>query len=257
MIKKLAKKIIGPANLYIIKSWLGMTKNEHLDKKRRAFYSQLVREGDLYFDVGANYGNRIGIMLQLGCKILAIEPQTECCAFLKRMYGSKINIVNKGLGAQAGKKEFFISDSNTLSSFSKDWIDSGKQSGRFKQYNWDKKTMVEMTTLDNLIAQFGKPDFIKIDVEGYEVEVLKGLSTPIRCISFEYTVPEQIQNAVACIEYIQQISAGILTEYNYSEGESMEWASPKWISGDEMIALVQTEKFIASGFGDIYIKAKL
>ena len=58
---------------------------------------------------------------------------------------------------------------------------------------------VPITTLDSLIARHGVPTFIKIDVEGFEFEVLVGLSRPINAISFEFTT---IQRDVAldCVE---------------------------------------------------------
>ena len=46
-----------------------------------------------------------------------------------------------------------------------------------------------MTTLDTLVAEYGEPAFCKIDVEGFEVEALKGLSRPLRALSFEYGPP--------------------------------------------------------------------
>jgi FkbM family methyltransferase len=43
-----------------------------------------------------------------------------------------------------------------------------------------------MTTMDTLISLYGKPDYCKIDVEGFEINVLKGLNIPLNLVSFEY-----------------------------------------------------------------------
>lgn len=255
-IKKLIKKILGVNTIYYLKDLLSRSANKPIVKKRLSFYSQLVHQGDLYFDVGANYGNRIEIMLKLGCRILAIEPQEQCYKFLKTKYGSKIKIVRKGLGEKEEQKEIFISDAHTVSSFSKDWIDAVKKSGRFKDQEWNRKELVGMTTLDKLIEEYGQPRFIKIDVEGYELEVLKGLNTPIGCISIEYTVPEQTDKAIDCIDYIKKISKDRIVECNYSVNETMEWAMEAWKSCDDMIEYIQTQAFIQTGFGDIYLRLK-
>ena len=56
----------------------------------------------------------------------------------------------------------------------------------FDQVRWASGIRVPATTLDALIARHGLPRFCKIDVEGYEAEVLRGLSQPISALSFEY-----------------------------------------------------------------------
>ena len=254
MLKSLVKNIIGESNLQYFKDRWNASKNSSERARRTAFYKQFISEGELYFDVGANYGNRVEAMLEIGSKVIAIEPQQECCKFLGKKFGRSIEIVNKGLGAQNGQLEFFQSDASTLSTFSAEWIEKVKQSGRFSQYNWNKKSIVEITTLDNLIAQYGKPRFVKIDVEGYELEVLKGLSVPIDYISFEYTVPEQIEKMTQCIRHIESLGMDMNTVCNFSVGESMVWAKPSWVTCSEMIDLIETPEFIASGFGDIYIR---
>lgn len=256
MIKKLLKQIIGPGNLYYLKSIYKKSEPKEVIQKRIDFYSQLVTAGDIYFDVGANYGNRVSVMLSLGCKIIAIEPQKNCYRFLERTYGSNINLVKKAVGEKEQLKQFYISDSHTISTFSKEWIDAVKASGRFKDQQWNKTETVEMTTLDSLIKQYGKPFFIKIDVEGYELEVLKGLSTPINCISIEYTVPEQTDRSIQCIEYLQSVYKEQKIECNYSVSESMEWANKSWLPATEMIELIRKEEFIRTEFGDIYIRLK-
>jgi len=222
-------------------------------KKRKLFYSSFIEKNDLCFDVGANIGNRISPLLEIGAKIVAIEPQESCYKYLKYKFGKDIEIVTKGLGESECVKKFHISNASTISSFSEEWINSVKE-GRFKDYNWNKVIKIEMTTLDSLVEKYGLPKFIKIDVEGYELDVLKGLTKPIKIISFEYTVPEQINKVIECIEQINKNDANI--ECNYSIGESMVLASPNWQSVEEMIKFIITKEFIKTGFGDVYVRIK-
>lgn len=150
---------------------------------------------------------------------------------------------------------YIASNSNTKSSFSNEWIQATKESGRFTTCEWDKTQKMKLTTLDNLISDFGEPDFIKIDVEGFELEVLKGLSQPLKMLSLEYTVPEQTKNLISCMNRLNDIYIGHI-ECNYSTGESMEWAQENWMSIAEMKEFVTSPKFINTHFGDVYIRHK-
>lgn len=221
-------------------------------EKRKSFYSQFLHKDDLYFDIGANLGNRVGPILELGVKVVAVEPQYECCEYLEKKFGKDIHIVKKGLSDIVGMKKFYRANFHTISTFSLDWIEAVKKSGRFCDYKWDVGTMLEVTTLDELIKDFGIPTFIKIDVEGHEVHVLKGLSQKIKCISFEYTVPEKTVNAVECLNRIKTINNHV--ECNFSIGESMELASEKWLSYEEMMFVINSVAFKKTGFGDIYVR---
>ncbi|UFH55968.1 FkbM family methyltransferase [Spirosoma sp. KNUC1025] len=224
------------------------------DYERKLFYDSFVKKDDLCFDVGANVGNRIRPLLGLGAKVLAVEPQQACYKILKYKFGKRIIIINKGLGESEGIKNFYTSDENVLSSFSDEWINSVKNSGRFQNIEWKEAIQVEITTLDKLIDIYGLPTFIKIDVEGYELEVLKGLTKPVKMISFEYTVPEQVNRLIECLEKIEKNATNI--ECNYSVGESMKFALQDWQSVDSMKHLTTTDEFIATGFGDIYVRTK-
>ncbi len=219
--------------------------------KRKLFYGSFIKKNDLCFDVGANVGNRITPLLKLGAKIVAVEPQESCYKVLKQKFGKKVEIVTKGLGKSEGIENFHISNASTISSFSNEWINSVKNN-RFKEYNWDKVIKVEMTTLDKLIQKYGLPIFIKIDVEGYELDVLKGLTKPINLISFEYTVPEQINKVFECIEQIEKNDSNI--ECNYSIGESMILEFQIWQSVEKMKKHIITKEFINSRVGDVYVR---
>lgn len=226
---------------------------ENEKKKRHNFYSLFIQPGDLCFDIGANMGNRTEIFLDLDAKVIAVEPQNAYAKYLKYKFGRKIRIVPKGICSNNDIHTLYLSNSSMVSSFSTDWINSVKDE-RFSKYNWDKKVDVEMTTLDELIDLYGKPDFIKIDVEGFELEVLRGLTHAIKMISFEYTVPEQTNRVIECID--QYVADSRLFECNYCIGESMNLIFPEWVSADEMKENVFTTKFLNSSFGDIYIRKK-
>jgi FkbM family methyltransferase len=258
-IKQAVKSLLGDFTIYRMRDWKNKVLPDEFYRKEKAdmvrrqtFYSQFVHEGDLCFDVGANLGNRVGPLLAIKARIIAVEPQEFCQKVLKYRFGKKISVVPKGLGEGEEVKEFYISDASYLSSFSKTWIDSVKKD-RFKENKWSNVGKVQMTTLDKLIGKYGTPAFIKIDVEGYELEVLKGLNSPVKMISFEYTTPELTDHAIACINRIKSVNPDI--ECNYSVGEGMEFEMPEFINVEEMLQLINSNKFIETGFGDIYVRS--
>ena len=92
-------------------------------KERTQFYKQFIQPGDLCFDVGANIGNRTVIFLDLGAKVVAIEPQKECYQKLTKRFGDKIDLVTKGLGEKESVEKLYVSELSAISSFSKEHVD--------------------------------------------------------------------------------------------------------------------------------------
>jgi methyltransferase, FkbM family len=219
-------------------------------RKRIEFYSTFVKSGNLCFDIGASYGNRSEIFLKLGAKVVALEPQPKPANYLKRKYKNSIILETKAAGPQIGKNVMFLSPNSALSSLSKEWINNVKNK-RFRNIKWNRKIEIQVVTIDKLIELYGKPDYCKIDVEGYELDVLHGLSQPINLLSFEFTIPEFIDKAIDCINYLSNLGD---IKCNYSAGETMEFGIDNWISKDEFIPIFRnlTKKGIIDG--DIYIK---
>ena len=187
--------------------------------KMKEFYSRFIGKGDLCFDIGANMGNRVEVFLELGARIIAVEPQQSCVSKLQQKFGDNpyVTIVPKALGESEGEAELLVSDASTISSLSKEWIEQVKASGRFSTYQWNKTEKVAVSTFDTLIEQHGIPVFAKIDVEGFESKVISGLSQPVKVISFEFT-PEFLTSAVDSIKHLSSLGT---VGFNYSLGESM------------------------------------
>jgi len=217
--------------------------------KMIAFYSEFVGTGDLCFDIGANVGNRTAAFLKLGARVVAVEPQKNCADFLKETFGNNENftLINSALAAEKGSTEMLVSNASTLSSMSSEWIDYVKKNNLFEGCTWDQSITVPTNTLDDLIKTHGRPDFCKIDVEGYEYEVLKGLSQPIKLVSIEYTVG-LFDSTIKCIRHLAALGKA---QFNYSQGESMSLVLTQWLPEDEMIKLLNGINE-DRGAGDIY-----
>ncbi len=253
MIRSILRNIgVWPYLKYLKKTYFpsaSQQEEENLIPERLAFYKQFINNNDLCFDVGANIGNRTEIFLKLGAKVVAVEPQRECAKILKLRFGNKIKLIHQALGKKPGDGIIFISETAEISSLSKDWIESVSKS-RFKTSQWNKKEEVKITTLDEIIKQNGLPKFCKIDVEGFEEEVLKGLSNPIPMISFEYTIPERLASVTNCLDHLSTLGN---FQCNYTIGEKMNLECADWLSREELMKRINT---LSSEilFGDIYIR---
>lgn len=251
--KRILQKIGAYEPLVNIKrkydKYIHLKSEKKLLKKRLEFYKSFLKENDLVFDVGANIGNRTEIFLKLNTRVIAIEPQHSCVTILKNKFNSRILIEEVGLGSSEGELDMYIADESTISTFSSDFIEK-TGSTKFSRNKWGKKEKVRISTLDRLISIHGIPDFCKIDVEGFEPEVLSGLSTPIPLVSFEYNVPDLAQNVYKCLYKLNSLSQNY--KFNFCIGESMKPELNNWMDFDSFNALVHTQYFLKSDFGDIY-----
>ncbi len=213
-------------------------------------YRGFVGDGDLCFDIGANIGGRTAALRALGARVVAVEPQPSLQELLRQRFAhdSGVVVVPKALGEREGTAELFVGEAHTLATMSEEWIRITQGSGRFASHRWSRKLTVPVTTLDRLIAEFGRPSFCKIDVEGFELQVLRGLHQPIRVISFEFT-PEYLQQAMECIARLESLGDA---EFSYSIGESMRLAISRWVDAGKIGATLRSVD--PRVFGDVYVR---
>ncbi len=216
------------------------------------FYSQFIQPGDLCFDIGAHVGNRLWAWSRLGAQIVAVEPQPICMAVLQRFYSKNpaITLLPDALGAQTGVQTLWISEQNpTVTTLSKQWIDQVRLDPSFAGVDWQPQLTVKVSTLDALIECYGVPRFCKIDVEGYEMEVLRGLSQPLPVLSFEYLSATPAL-ALACVDRLAELGD---YQFNWSVGEQHRWQSATWLPVEGIKHWLATLKKDA-GSGDIYAR---
>jgi FkbM family methyltransferase len=140
-------------------------------------------KNSVFVDIGANRGDAIQsiLMRRPESSVMAFEPNTFLVSKLKKLYANdaRVNIHNFGLGNEENKFDLYIPFYNKymfdgLASFkeqnARDWL-----KGRLYGYREDKLEVKKMTCNVKRLDDFSlKPCFIKIDVQGFEYEVLLG-----------------------------------------------------------------------------------
>lgn len=218
----------------------------------RRLYGQFLQPGDVGFDIGAHAGSRLRVWRGLGAAVVAVEPQPAFFRLLQWLYGrsADITLLPVAIGDQPGEATMYISSRTpTVTTLSQEWMTAVQEDPSFAGVDWDTVVTIPVTTLDELIAEYGRPAFCKIDVEGYEPVVLAGLSQPIAALSFEY-IPAAMAGTLACIARLGELGD---YRYNWSPGERHQLQAASWLDAGEITAVLQALT-PADGSGDVYAR---
>ena len=218
-----------------------------LESQEIDFYQSFIQSGDLVFDVGAHLGDKTASFLALDAEVVAIEPDKRFIKYIEKRFSNKTNIhlVNKGISAKPEQLLFYRRKTASTSGVVEDWCKGVD----------DATTVYEIqtTTLDLLIEQFGMPKYIKIDVEGFEIAVLQGLSQLVPLVSFEFHY-QQLSRAIECIDLLSKNGKRY---FNVTPTDESQFIFKEWQTRQEF------ENFISQSWkikelgtrGDIYVKS--
>lgn len=129
-----------------------------------------------YLDIGANhpyYLSNTALFYQNGCRGINIEANPLLHDAFMKHRPSDVNL-NVGISDKEEELDFYIMSDNTLSTFSKRECDLMISNGK----TLDKVERIKLTTISKILGQHCQsifPDFLSIDVEGLDFQILKSI----------------------------------------------------------------------------------
>jgi FkbM family methyltransferase len=213
-------------------------------------YRTMLKPGDLAFDIGSHVGDRIASFRRLGAKVVALEPQPACADVVAALYNNDpgVTLVRAACGPRDGSLTLHINTANpTVTTASTAFVKAADGAGGWEGQVWDTTITVPVTTFDALIKAHGTPAFAKIDVEGFEADVLAGLSQPIPALSFEFTTIQR-DVAFACLARLADLG---YERFNVALGESQVLTFDTTIDASAMHSHIAGLPHAANS-GDVY-----
>ena len=229
--------------------WLRGGRAVAQSRMMREFYARLLPKGALVFDIGANVGTMTRVFSALGAKVVAVEPNADCVRHIELTTLRGVEVLQAAVGETSGVAVLKISDrKDKMSSLSAEWREAVTKENRDYEGMWKREVTVPMVTLDALIGRYGMPAYIKVDVEGYEEQALKGLSQCPALLSFEFN-RVYLEPALGALE--NPIFAG--AEFNYTLVDPVKFELQEWVGREEL-----KEKILGlgdgAGLGDIFVR---
>lgn len=207
--------------------------NPRTQRAWRLFYRRVLSPGDIVFDVGAHVGSRARAMRSAGATVIALEPQALFAKFLRFALPRDIVVREVAVGGSETHADMAVSSKHpTLSSLRTDFVADAAHAPGFEHVRWDSHQRVQVVTLDSLIREHGQPSYVKVDVEGFELEVLSGLSRPVELVSVEF-LPGFPHLTHAVLERLAELGD---YRFNPVVGEKALFLWPDWRDESEVRA---------------------
>lgn len=158
----------------------------------------VLRPAPVIFDIGANIGNWASALLKAmpdARKVVVFEPQASCWPSLGRVCGKRVTVERKAVSDTRGTLILWENPNPEISSV---YEGLGGSPG-------SRPVEVETITIDEYVAsgEIDAVDYMKIDVEGHEMAVIRGARRSIeqgivRALSFEFGQADIVSRTFFC-----------------------------------------------------------
>lgn len=197
-------------------------KNLSLDLEKLVQKYQVNIKGLIH--VGAHYGQEYEIYQKLGiANLILFEPLSQNFEILKTHVGEKVKLVQKALGNENKKVKMYKESANN--GMSSSILKPQKHLEQYPEIVFDQEEIVDMVRLDDFLTEKENYNFLTIDVQGYELEVLKGSQETLTSISGILTEVNRDELYENCVQ-VEQLD-DFLELYNFHRVET-NWEGGTW-----------------------------
>jgi FkbM family methyltransferase len=184
----------------------------------------------ILFDIGANHGLYTDANQEKYDLCVLVEANPMLCDELREKFkaNTKIHVIH-AIASNKNTETFYISNADQISTADTNWITKSRFTGN---YMWVPVNGIPTISLDTLIKQYPEVTRIKIDVEGYEYNVLQSLHTKVPSLCFEFA-EEKMEELLLSMDYVKQLG---YTKFHiqYQDKFTYEVAETMWISYEEL-----------------------
>lgn len=192
----------------------------------RQLHAGFISPGQLVIHVGAQTGDLTASFLDLGARVVAVEPNADCATELRERFDGRddVTVIEKAVGSWEGSHESA----------------------------WPQPMLVQMTTLARIIEQHGTPVFCRVEPEGFADHVLAGLTSPLPGVAFRFT-PQTLTVARLCA---WRLAALGMTEFNYSIADSGVWGAENWIGARALYSAFNAHEADGFEWAEVYARPR-